>query len=440
MRGKYFLLRRHVMVLVFLCFFCTPLAKAAPVDSFEAWTGIYRFDEVQAERYTWVHEITIYQEGGAHYAKIVVDGTQTCIRLLAKVVNDNSGISLIFEKYLPDNMFEPYNVGDLLLRFELKGAQLITEWGAFTPINIAYRKSGIYFVKWADQSAVAIPNNGQYAWFGFDSVFLGGFVSGKWRSAEDLLSDDKYSQERIQKGDVCNVYSSKGLLGPGTVAAVYSELLGQTDPDFRGPDTDRFDVRMKDGSTLGWDSVLLAIKCPWNPVPRQALVMSPDNTTYKDIVRKYLARNGLPNSAPNIMQLFKIDLEGDGVDEVIICAQNIVGQDVKTIMWAQDKQLGTTIPGGSYKGNYSLLLLRKIVNGQVREIPIGQFLATKDATPVNDEWIPPALYKICQFADLNGDGILEIIVAINYYESYAYVVYEIKGDKVVQVLANGAGS
>ena len=276
-----------------------------------------------------------------------------------------------------------------------------------------------------------------HAWFAFDSVLLGGYVSGKWVSAEKLLENEEYAFSAPQTGLPCSLYGTGGLEGRGTVGTVHREEGGMTPPWTQG-----VDVALPSGATLGYGTARLAVQSRWNPVPRLLKVMATKNTTYEAVVGKYLERQGLPDAKPNIVQLLKIDLEGDGVDEVVLCAQNIVPYDTGAFTWGMDKPLvgtGIGFPSGSYTGNYSVLLLRKIVNGQVREIPLAQFIALKNGTPLDDEQVPPFLHKLCQFADLDGDGVLEIIVSEHYYEGYSYQVFTVKGDKLVRVLANGSG-
>ena len=275
------------------------------------------------------------------------------------------------------------------------------------------------------------------AWFAFDSVLLGGYVSGKWISAENLLENEEYALSAPRTGLPCSLYGTGGLEGRGAVGAVHREEGGMIPPW-----TQAVDVTLPNGTTLGYGTARLAVHSSWNPVPRLLKVMATKNTTYEAVVGKYLERQGLPNAKPNIVQLLKIDLEGDGVDEVVLCAQNIVPHDTGAFTWDMGKPLvgtGIGFPSGSYTGDYSLLLLRKIVNGQVREIPLGQFIALKDGTPIDGEQVSPFLYKLCQFADLDGDGVLEIIVSEHYYEGYRSQVFTVKGDKLVRVLVNGSG-
>ena len=84
-------------------------------------------------------------------------------------------------------------------------------------------------------------------------------------------------------------------------------------------------------------------------------------------------------------------------------------------------------------------MLRKIVNGKVLELPLHVFVSPRGSAPGDEDWTPPVIGKVCQFSDLNGDGVLEIIVATAFCEGYAYHAFEVKGGKVREVLANGVG-
>ena len=291
----------------------------------------------------------------------------------------------------------------------------------------------------ADQPKVTNPND-RKAIIGFNSFLLGGFIDGRWVSADDLQKKTEYHSDRVWGGEEYSVYSAKGFQGIGKGSAIHREHPGEFESEPTEPDAPIFDLTLENGQTLGFGSARLAVRCDWDPAPRQATGLETKDTVYNKIVKDYLERNGLPGATPNIMQLFKVDLNGDGVDEVVIVAQNIVGPDTAPAAWEADKPFSimTSISGGSKKGNYSLVLLRKIVNGKVREIPLAQFIALKDAGPDEDQ--AALAHKVHQFADLNGDGVMEIIISAVDYSDFKHLVFEIEGDKAVEVLKNGAAA
>lgn len=112
----------------------------------ESWIGNYTFSEYAPPDQNMFYEFSIYKENDNYYAKINIDGFQTIKRLQAKVSGDENSIKLLFYKYLPENQFERYVEGDILLSFEKRNSNLYTEWGKIQPILKSNKKSGeVYF-------------------------------------------------------------------------------------------------------------------------------------------------------------------------------------------------------------------------------------------------------------------------------------------------------
>ncbi|KNY25863.1 DUF5991 domain-containing protein [Pseudobacteroides cellulosolvens] len=120
----------------------TPIAEKSDDSLLETWVGNYSFSEFVPPDQNMFYGISIYKEEGNYYADISIDGFQTIERLRAKVDGDKNSIKLRFDKYLPDNRFQPYEVGDILLSFEKSGSDLNTLWGKIEPIDKNDKKSG----------------------------------------------------------------------------------------------------------------------------------------------------------------------------------------------------------------------------------------------------------------------------------------------------------
>ena len=274
--------------------------------------------------------------------------------------------------------------------------------------------------------------------FGFGNILLGGWTEQNgWISAGQLQNRERFHPLRIWGGEQGRVYGLNGLKGEGVFSAIHSEHPGEF--TCSQDDVPRFETHTP-GGVLKEPSGLLTILCPWDVQPRKAVTMKNGNVTYQGIVRKYLAARGLQTEQPVLTQLFKIDLEGDGVDEVLICAQNIADKGAASFEPDQPLVAGTGLPEAAQPGAYSLLLLRKIVDGKVVELPLHCFVSPEGSSPMDDNWTPPVIGKACQFSDLNGDGVLEIVVTTAFYEGYAHHVFEVKNGKARHVLTQGMGS
>ena len=156
----------------------------------------------------------------------------------------------------------------------------------------------------------------------------------------------------------------------------------------------------------------------WNLVPRGATKISLTDKTYLNVVSSILKAKGLPRAKARIEQAVRVDLDGDGVDEVLIAASSY----------------SENIMPSAHAGDYSFVLLRKVVSGKIQNVMIDGEFIKKDI-----EFGAPSEYEISAVADLNGDGKMEILTYGNYYEGNWAEVYEIKGNKPTKVLSASCG-
>jgi hypothetical protein len=121
------------------------------------WVGTYEFDEDGGKTAGGTvifihHQLEIKQTDDGLMAFIRSDGYQTSKDLVCTAKIEGAKLSIYFESYGEDNMFESYEEGDLLFTLEkqtLKGKTLLlTHWSKFQPIVPKNEKSGkVYFKK-----------------------------------------------------------------------------------------------------------------------------------------------------------------------------------------------------------------------------------------------------------------------------------------------------
>ena len=157
----------------------------------------------------------------------------------------------------------------------------------------------------------------------------------------------------------------------------------------------------------------------WNARPRASVDLGTQSEVYRDAVAEILRSNGIPNPEVRLTRVLRVDLEGDGVDEVVLTATRLVDG-------ASSPQVAA--------GDYSIALIRKVVNGQVQTTMLAESYFLKA-----DTFIAPSEYTLANLVDLNGDGRLEVIVRWQYYEGNGMVVHEVVGDRVRAVLEEGCG-
>lgn len=111
------------------------------------WLGNYEFTEYAEPDVDMEYKINISKKDGKYLASIYIDGFQTVLRIQANIVGNSSSIKFIFEKYLPDNLFEVFSKGDTLLEFKQRNSSVYTYWGEIQPAVLKNQKTGKEYFK-----------------------------------------------------------------------------------------------------------------------------------------------------------------------------------------------------------------------------------------------------------------------------------------------------
>ncbi|MGH8948118.1 MAG: hypothetical protein ACRDXF_04590 [Acidimicrobiia bacterium] len=143
----------------------------------------------------------------------------------------------------------------------------------------------------------------------------------------------------------------------------------------------------------------VGISAPWIIVPHLVEQIE-DDGTYSAFAAELLAERGLDVPEPAMKQIVQVDLEGDGVNEVLV-----VAEDVSDGLFAQD-------------GDYSIAFVRRTVGGDVQTDILGESVIVTADNPVVDS------YSYGAVADLNGDARMEIVLTTAYYEGIFVEVWE----------------
>ena len=162
----------------------------------------------------------------------------------------------------------------------------------------------------------------------------------------------------------------------------------------------------------------IAIVAPWEAAPRQPEALSPDIAVYQNAVAELLEAQGIAEPVVELTAVQRIDLEGDGTDEVLIVANHLTG-------------LGNGLPMAN-AGDYSLVALRQIVNGNVQTT-----LLASNIYPEAAELVDPVQYNLLALLDLNGNGQLELVVEGWQYEGRFVTVFELLNGDVSIALTAG---
>ena len=232
--------------------------------------------------------------------------------------------------------------------------------------------------------------------------FFGGSADGKWIKAEKAAKSMKGRTAFRVFGLTEGAGKATGNKPKPAKAEACADML-----------TVSFSPEPKEG--------MIALSAPWNPLPRKPQIADPTQQVYVDAVRDFLKDRRISDPKVKITRILRVDLDGDGEEEVLINATNYFTED-------GDVPLDTAAPG-----SYSIVLLRRVVAGKVEtELIAGDFY-------VKDESSPAYLYEIRGVLDLNGDGKLEVIVHSHYYEGAVTTIYDCSGGKCKAALSVACG-
>ncbi len=164
----------------------------------------------------------------------------------------------------------------------------------------------------------------------------------------------------------------------------------------------------------------VAISAPWALTPH-TVEAAEDDGTYAAIASELLADRGLIVPAPVIKQVFRVDLEGDGVNEVIV-----VAEDVPDALYGE-------------VGDYSIVFMQRVIDADITTIVFGESVIVEVA---DGEFGFLVSFEVPAIADLNGDGRMEIVLHGAYYEGAGVEVWEYVGDELglQNQVAGGCGS
>jgi hypothetical protein len=236
------------------------------------------------------------------------------------------------------------------------------------------------------------------------NFLLGGSAQGNWLTP-DVMSNT------VAGGESYRVYSLKGYLGrsTGTLAVPAGEPCE--------------DVQSVDLQPSRQNTGSIAVASTWAAMPRLPRTLSNTTPVYVKAVSDLLKARGIATPNVNIEQVLQVDLEGDGVKEVLVSATYFAGSD-------NNEPIPSITPG-----DYSITFMRKLVAGKVETVVLAEDVHTEQA-----DFAAPSKYKIAGVMDLNGDGTMEVVLNGSYYEGAWTSVLQIKGTQFEEVLSAGCGA
>ena len=168
----------------------------------------------------------------------------------------------------------------------------------------------------------------------------------------------------------------------------------------------------------------VAVSADWDLIPNELEILGTDSASYKAIASELLAGQSIDDPDPKLTQVIRTDLEGDGIDEILIGAER--------------NATGSLNPAAV--DDYSILFLRKVVEGDVQTAILAVYVV--EEPPGEGFIVALDTLRFSAIADLNGDGRMEIVYTDQYYEGSSTIVLDYVDDDLgpVPVLTVGCGA
>lgn len=140
---------------------------------------------------------------------------------------------------------------------------------------------------------------------------------------------------------------------------------------------------------------------------------------YLNVVQDHLNRSKLKGAKPKINKVIGVDLDGDGVREVVIEAAPL------------SDMVPRTMENGA-KTDYTAILIRFVRNGRAQTVVVAHHDTRQDGVLGGAD-------QLRAIADFDGDGKFEIVCSSDYYEGQSAAVYSFRSGVVKKLVEYGAG-
>ena len=262
-----------------------------------------------------------------------------------------------------------------------------------------------------DRTAVFYAGSGpEFPW-----VPLGWWDGAVWN---EITMTDDFELLPPPIPEIGSVSISSLDLPDGPTAVVSGLALGPEQPycvgDESGPLIPGAPLIPDSPVSLNYDAV--AVTADWPIQPRAVRQVGLENPEYATIGASLFAET--PTAAEgSVVQAVRVDLDGDGIEEVLVTYERITEPN----FGAENDFTGVYVRYPSADGS----VVDELLTGYVMADPV--------------DFPTVGRFTIAAIADLNGDGIMEVMVRERFWESGGMSVYALEGGRLLRVGGGGCG-
>lgn len=230
-----------------------------------------------------------------------------------------------------------------------------------------------------------------------EGQLFGGSQGGRWLSA-DRTVESVDSTRRYRLYRLTDTLGTRDGTAPSPAAETCRNPAVRI-PSLSSPDRD-----------------VIGVAGDWNALPRRPTLQDTTQLVYKSAVAAYLRRQELEVEAEHVRldQVLRVDLEGDGREEVLIVSNRQRGSETTALA-----------------NDYGLVLLRRIVDGTVRQRPLDEEYYRETCVAE----CAPSSFWIAAVLDANGDGTMEVVTGFRYFEGEGKRIYAVEQGEAREVLS-----
>ncbi len=241
-----------------------------------------------------------------------------------------------------------------------------------------------------------VPASADNHHIALNNILMGGYYDGKWLPTASLQGPTW-----LWGGEDALAIYPDGRRVEGVACAIdwdHPDEEGMAHPD-DGPDAPVFGIQLPDYRSVSYPShtLVLTTGIEWDVMPRKAEKLPVGNAQYKALAADFLAGRGLPHNRVELTGLQKVDLDGNGADEIIMVGHAAGG----TVPFAMLRQI--------QQGHVATTMLSEPSDGRVTDLFT---------------------------ADLNGDGRMEVVVGSQSKTHIHQAVYTVNQGNADRVIDN----
>lgn len=265
------------------------------------------------------------------------------------------------------------------------------------------------------------------AYFIRQPILLGGYIAGDVQGGKYVPLDDKAVNDALAGTE--NALNGDGLIVDFVRLPEKMRLYGSRPKEVGIPADARIgtncggmpmlEFSWRDNGTPKYPAVL-GMDATWNAVPRTPVELK-DKMSWNEAVRALLRSEGKPNASPQIQSVQQIDLLKDGKPDIVVFAAQTKWKG----RCAKNPQANGCRAGGEFDAARSYGLVAVAMDGVG---PLKELLFYFSGELI---W---ELYDQI-FADVDGDGLLEFVFKISYYEGWRAGVIRIEPERTTEVLS-----